>query len=299
MEVKTLSLKEDGVEVVPNVTKRSEEFVSRLWDWAESRGTGIRKGDKKTQKSKDWFYGKNGIIEYPCGSHEQVVWDVRCEEGVIQSFAKVHGTEELVTSYDRINISRPGKKFNAKGEEKKQKNWAHTDQKANEKFNHVQGYVNLIESESDDGGLVVLPGSHKYFKEFHETFPGAKGLLTPEQYDWYLKKGLKPVKVNAPAGSLVLWDSRTVHWNYMPVGERYRMVVYVCMTPARLLDEKNRKKKQKAFKELRATKHSPHQVYLFPKKPRTWGKDLSKWKVTEKAPVITKRGLQLAGLVKY
>ena len=59
--------------------------------------------------------------------------------------------------------------------------------------------------------------------------------------------GSTALKVNAGAGDLVLWDSRTVHCNTppVPVGGRItsnqysirRLVAYVCMVPRSLMKE--------------------------------------------------------------
>lgn len=53
-------------------------------------------------------------------------------------------------------------------------------------------------------------------------------------------------------------------------------------------------KKQKAFEELRTTSHWPHKIKLFPKQPRTYGRDYEI--VTEiQPPVLTDIGKKLAG----
>jgi hypothetical protein len=42
-------------------------------------------------------------------AHEQWVWDLRTEENVVGAFAKIWGTDELVTSFDGATIMLPGR----------------------------------------------------------------------------------------------------------------------------------------------------------------------------------------------
>lgn len=57
-----------------------------------------------------------------------------------------------------------------------------------------------------------------------------------------MDKGLKPEKILAPKGSLILWDSRTIHTAVLPSNKRnnpknVRFVVYVCMMPKKNVGE--------------------------------------------------------------
>jgi len=54
------------------------------------------------------------------------------------------------------------------------------------------------------------------------------------------------------------------------------------------------KKKQKAFNEIRTTSHWPAKVKLFPKNPRTYGKELPKVSKIN-IPNLTELGKSLAG----
>ena len=55
------------------------------------------------------------------------------------------------------------------------------------------------------------------------------------KWAWLESKGLSPTCVRAKAGSLVLWDSRTMHQGIQSVKDREtpkpRCVVYVCQKP--------------------------------------------------------------------
>ncbi|PVD36949.1 hypothetical protein C0Q70_03942 [Pomacea canaliculata] len=94
----------------------------------------------------------------------------------------------------------------------------------------------------------VLEKSHKQFESFY-TRDGIEaqakksnelGYLTFNNDDvaWYQQHGCYPRKVPVPKGGMVVWDSRLVHDNCRPEEgrpnkDRWRFVVFVCMTPAR------------------------------------------------------------------
>lgn len=46
---------------------------------------------------------------------------------------------------------------------------------------------------------------------------------------WFLDRGCEAVKVCADPGDLVLWDSRTVHYNCLPESEAVRSVLCKCI----------------------------------------------------------------------
>ena len=82
--------------------------------------------------------------------------DSRQDPAVVSAFAQIWGTQELLASYDGINISlpipnRPVEDFAP---------WPHVDQSPLVKGLHcVQGIVNLLPNGAEDGGLMVsLPG---------------------------------------------------------------------------------------------------------------------------------------------
>jgi hypothetical protein len=58
--------------------------------------------------------------------------------------------------------------------------------------------------------------------------------------------------------------------------------------------KKNLEKKIKAFEEMRMTTHWPCKIKLFPKTPRTFGRELPEFKTISK-PILTDIGSRLAG----
>ena len=75
--------------------------------------------------------------------------------------------------------------------------------------------------------------------------------------------------VTAPRGSLILWDSRTIHWNQHPRKDRsfnehpkVRMVGYLCYVPKKRMSDRVKTLRLKAFQEGVSTGHNPAQFDL-------------------------------------
>ena len=106
----------------------------------------------------------------------------------------------------------------------------------------------------------------------------------------------------APAGSLVLWDSRLVHQGILCSQGRdkpnIRAVVYICMTPRQKASEKQIRKKQTAFKQMRMTTHWPHQISRFPAYPKpseTLNKQTDLIIEKKEKPSVSEIGFKLSG----
>ena len=147
-----------------------------------------------------------------------------------------------------------------------------------------------------------MEGSNKYHKECSEKFmiTDKKNWykLTKEQEKFYIDKGCSYKNIKCPQGSLVLWDSRTIHCGVEASMERehsnFRAIIYLCYMPRELCSKTKLKKKQKALEELRTTSHWACKPTLFPKNPRTYGGDLPLITTINK-PILTILGKSLAG----
>src|SRR5690606_26577511 len=78
--------------------------------------------------------------------------------------------------------------------------------------------------------------------------------------------------ITAPKGSLILWDSRTMHWNQHASQDRIRrdpprvrMVGYLCYVPKSRLQDQGKALRKEAFEQGVATGHNP----AFPEINRT------------------------------
>ncbi len=301
-------LADDGYCVVPDILleKECDETITGLWDWLKGLDTGIRRNKPETWKNSNWPFTQRGCIQHLQVGHIQPVWNIRQHPNVVKVFKKIHNTDELLVSFDGINIMRPPELMGNRKPLKKA--WLHTDQSPNNKSFCIQGLVNLEKSGNKDGSLLVIKGSHKYHKKFfkHKEISDLKidwYKLSNNDIKWFTDKKLEIIKVNAPKGSMILWDSKTIHCNAYSENNRknhrFRYAIYVCMLPIENVPKKIIDQKKKAFNELRTTSHWANKCKLFPKVPRTYGATHPNYKLSSKMPTLTDVGKRLAGLKKY
>jgi hypothetical protein len=216
---------------------------------------------------------------------------------------RLYGCEvhELKQANDRINFQAPAEwmPHSLKKVPKTQlgiqdASWLHCDQALLKPGRHcIQSLLSLTPAtQAGDASLELIPYSHLLHQHL-ESLVGRK--LTPSQAreDW-LKfsdedkqrmadtigfvddDGVEHaffdqfISVKTDPGSLLLWDSRTLHQGGCIRAHsgaprvdtsRPRFVVYICMQPiwggVEKLDEKQRKKMQTSFEKRRATSHWP------------------------------------------
>lgn len=235
------------------------------------------------------------------------MWDARTEPGVIEPFAKLWGTDELLVSFDALNVTFPNRKDKPRKEA-----WQHIDQSPLRKgLACAQGVINLSQAGPEEGSLIVYPGSQKLCEEFFETQtdkstwkPEDSYLYTVEQLAWFEARGIKPLKVLADPGDLIIWDSRTIHYGSEPTekSNTIRTVIYACYTPARMASEETLKKKKDAFERFSATTHWPHDnvVVRDLKAKFDDGSEDPRNRVEPRVkPVYTDKLLKLAGALAY
>lgn len=129
-------------------------------------------------------------------------------------------------------------------------------------------------------------------------------LFSEDEIKWLHGRGMKPMKVLAEPGDLLLWDSRTAHWGSEPTekSNTIRTVIYASYSPAKLASTESLERKKEAFETFRATTHWAHDniairdntVYL----PDGTVDPRNRLKPLEE-PEYTDRLLQLAGVKPY
>lgn len=300
--IKELEVK--GYCIIPGILshKQCDNYIGQMWDWLEQLGTGIDRNNKYTWNDNNWPYYDKGIIQNYRVGHAQFLWDLRCEQNIIDVYSSIWETDELLVSFDGMNVTRP---TNITGQLEK-KYWWHTDQSFLKTGRQcIQGFINLEKSQKGDACFCAIEGSHNYHEELFKT-QNIEPLnldwyeLDQNEINWYLKeKKLKQAKVYPPKGSLVLWDSRTIHCNYPSITDNFRYVAYISMTPADKIDSFNLRNKRKAFYDLQTTTHWPHEITLFTEKPVDKNKAKQIVKLQDKLPELTEIGKKLAGLLPY
>ena len=287
------TLNKYGVAIIPDIINQQEcDAVKQgMWDYLETitakLPVPIKKDRTSTWTSYKELYPKHSmLLKHWSIGHAQFIWNLRTNHKVIEPFEKIWNVskEELLVSFDGASFHIPPEITSFGWAAKKDKLWLHTDQSyLRNDFECVQGWINAYDTNEGDATLIVLERSHKYHgdfaKEFEETSPDDWFLLNQEQIKWYTdtKKCVKKM-IKCPAGSLVLWDSRTIHCAKEPEIKRnqpnYRCVVYLCYTPRSFASMGMLNTKINAWKNLRTTSHWPHNPQLCDLYPNTFGNPL-------------------------
>lgn len=259
-------LQANGYAVVKNAIPkdRAAAYQQKAFAWLTSFGTKLDMSNRETWIGANLpIQSKINTFNYYCVAHEKFIWDARMEPGVLEVFEALWGTDELLVSFDCLNITFPNRK-----DVPRKPTWEHIDQSPLRKGLHcVQGIINLSKSGPEDGGLVVYPGSHRLVEEFFETETDKKTwdpmdtfLFPAERLAWFTAQGISPQKVCAEPGDLILWDSRTIHYGAEPTEESntIRTAIYAAYTPAKLASKETLEIKAKIFNKFGGTTHWPH-----------------------------------------
>ncbi len=300
-----------GVAIIPNLLNQEEitSMNNGMWDYLEHLTQNfdipIKRNDNKTWNSFYKLYPLHSmLVQHWSIAHAQYIWDIRQNQKVVDVFANIWNTtrENLLVSFDGASYHFPPEV--TKRGTFKNNYWFHSDQSfTRPNFECVQSWVTGYDVNDGDATLCVIESSHLYNKDFKTQFNIEEKSdwykLNEEEIKFYLdEKKCKISRITCPAGSIVLWDSRTIHCGTEPLKTRnqmnFRNVAYICMMPRSLANDKSIEKKQKAFNDMRVTTHWANKTKLFAKYPRTYGQPLPN--ITHiNQPVLSELGLKLAG----
>ena len=302
-------LKKYGVAIIPSILndKECKEMQNGMWDTLEHISQKwdqpINRNNKETWRNVRHLYPKHGMLIQNFGiGHAQFIWNLRMKEKIVDIFSKIWKCkkEDLLTSFDATSFHLPSEVTNIGWH---RNDWYHTDQSfTRNDFECIQSWVTGFDVNKGDATLGFLEKSHKFHKNFREDHmiidKSDWYKLSEEETNYFYNKGCIEKKIYCPKGSLVLWDSRTIHCGVGPLKERnssnFRCVVYLCYTPKSKANKKVFDKRIKAFEELRMTSHWPHKPKLFAKNPRTYGNELKTMTPFNK-PKINDLGKSLVG----
>lgn len=271
-----LDLEEKGYAVIEDVFSvvECEEIRAKMWAHLSDISDGFMTPDRDyaNVRATDLFSHKHGIIESYRFNHLQVIKELRRNLTIIKIFALLLGSDQLTASIDRVNFKFPGRLYKSK------ETWPHADQDPRKLGRRsIQSYLTLLDCGTDSPGIRFYEGSHKKFEDYFKAKrdgwkDGDWNKLTGEE-KVSLPLLCPLVKPTYRAGSMVLWDSRTVH--DPDDGTDFvdgRFVVYLCYNKLyeKSGDEKFWAKKKAAFLDYRATSHSPIPQKMFAKCPRTY-----------------------------
>lgn len=281
------------------------ERISKTWTIP------IRRNNPTSWKEYAKLQPLHGMLmqNYHVG-HAQVSWDVRQNERIIDIFSKIWEctNEELIVSFDGLGFGIPPEITNCGWQHRAKSSSFHTDQSfTTPDFNCVQSWVTAEDVCDGDATLAFYSGSHMYHKEFADTFSVKDKKdckkdwyrLNEEELQFYRDRGCEPKRIRCPKGSMVLWDSRTIHCGGQPIYERtspkFRYIIYLCYLPRNKCSDKNMKKRIDAFKNMKSMSHNAVSARPFGDQPaRDYGKIRPEITKIE-PPILNEIGLQLIG----
>lgn len=309
------TLDQYGVAIIPNVLNDIEcqQMANGAWNYLEhitqDMEVPIKRNNPTSWKSYKHLFPKHGMLLQQWGiGHAQFAWDIRQNPKIVDIFAHIWNVDrnQLFTSFDGSSFGFPpevtnfGWKHNIK---------LHCDQSfLHEDFKCIQSWIGANDTQEGDATLCILEGSHKYHAEFKNQFNHLTEaelkenwfILSDAHINWFRNEKNCPLHyIKCPKGSLVLWDSRTIHSGSEPMKGRpnqtMRIVSYVCYIPKQMSTKKNNKKRIQAYNNLRTTSHWVDNIKMFPQKPRTYGAELPNL-VEIIPPILTNLGMSLIGL---
>ena len=289
-------LEELGYCVIPQIlsVSETENLYERVWhEFIEKAWPNCRMDNRSNWKEAFPLHNKRGIFAGPAGQI-QVMWDLRQDPRIVDVFAYVWNTEDLIVSMDGLSLMCP-----PEIREGYYEFWPHVDQtvlRRKDGFAHsnhppmgfvsesalstkpftIQGQFLFEDSFEGDGGFYCIPKSHLRFEEFAphvetidvlEVSSAERRAIRNAYFREFfgLDEGDYCMKqITAPRGSLILWDSRTIHWNQHASKDRLssdqpkmRMIGYLCYVPKARLTDEGRAVRREAFEQGVATGHNP------------------------------------------
>ncbi|KAK0385735.1 hypothetical protein NLU13_6912 [Sarocladium strictum] len=259
----------DGFAVVKGAVPRERalSYANRMLGLLESFNTGYNRNDPSSvHPDKLPVINEKGMLLNYGAPHEDFVWDVRSEPGVVNAFEKVYDTEDLIVSFDAINYG-----FSNRQNLPANKPWPHQDQDPDRPgFRCLQGLVNLLPNGPNDGGLIVCKGAHLLSEDFHRDMKDEERIpawtkewygFTEKGMQWLQDHGAEWIKVEAEPGDLLLWDSRTPHYNVPAKGKQDRLAIYTCFMPVADASQEDLIRKKDAFERRVGTTHWPNALH--------------------------------------
>lgn len=277
----------------------AKSFGEHLRKVLKENGVAVVTGildEKQCTEFKDW---KKAELEMPSPqpgamSHVQgeIAWKARLHPRVLQSFAHIFETPVLSVSTDITSMFYAEEGSPAASDDKQ---WLHVDQ--NSKTGMVdtcyQGILYIRPSAGEDSSTTVVwprshldsvcygdlvgdeMASHKAFQKDPATgvltghFLPLNGMRDDGKRQRLLEQALAGSRrVPVPAGSLLLWNSRTVHqgWKGGP-----RFAIPVCWEPRERVSKAATERKLVIAAAGLGTSHSPAEGRLHPNASRRRG----------------------------
>jgi hypothetical protein len=103
---------QNGCVLIKNVIspERAQYYCDKQIQWLKNFELGFNEKDPSTWTADHLPVSFKGGMYFSYGStHEKMAWEARTEPNVVAIFEKLWGTNELITSFDGMNISLPNR----------------------------------------------------------------------------------------------------------------------------------------------------------------------------------------------
>ena len=208
-----------------------------------------------TTDNSPMMWSKGMIFASGLGQSD-FMWQLRTQKPILNIWEHVHGTKELVTSFDGFSVFLDRKQ--------KPGMWLHVDQRSEDPLYSIQGAYNFLPVGEHDSGFVLVPGSHRTFT----SNATARGhfIGVPDK-DPHVELA---VKLLIPGNCFVLWNSKTIHANVgmiKPKTQEFnRLTAYISMFPKHQRSEEILEKRIEGYHHAHNCGHYAirHDVKKFP-----------------------------------
>ena len=115
----------NGCVLIKNVIspEKAQYYCDKQIEWLKKFDLGFDENDESTWTAEHLPVSFKGSMYYGYGAtHEKMAWEARTEPKVVEVFEKLWGTNELLCSFDGLNVSMPNRKDIAWSP------WPHCDQ---------------------------------------------------------------------------------------------------------------------------------------------------------------------------
>lgn len=245
-----------GYAVIGNILDEDTrtKLIEQFWkDWSTC-SPGFDRNDTSTWTIEHcpMMFAK-GMAVFSGLPHSDFMWDLRLQPNIKNIFSKIHGTDDLVSSFDGFSVFLSKKQ--------KSPSWLHIDQNPSNTVYCVQGQYNFLPVHEDSSGFLVVPKSHTWT------------ITTDKKGDWITFDELdhRAVKLIVPENCFTLWNSRTIHANTGPKSNilRFdRLTCYVTYLPRSMRPESVLDQKIKAYQDSNGTSHWANRCEI---KKYPWG----------------------------
>lgn len=204
-------LESEGFVVIANALAPSEaeQALDLTWEYLESLGTGVDRGDVETWHDDRWpVTVHGGIIPSQGIGHSSAQWYIRSAPAVKQAFAAVWDDDDLLVSFDGMALWRPTD-INPDWATGRGGAWLHVDQHPIGRPGRqcVQGAVTLTATSPEVGGNIVVPAHTHGSLRSPSATPSAWRVFLSSSITFAFRQMIRSCKTRHP--SCAIWKLAT------------------------------------------------------------------------------------------